>query len=104
MTSPQDEQTIRAGYAAYAKGDVDALLGLFSPDLVWTYLDAIEPDPKPLICRGLVDLERALRRQSAAGLKLIIEELVVHGRQGRDHHLCPWLGQASGTAKRRQKL
>jgi ketosteroid isomerase-like protein len=79
VATAQDEQAIRAAFDAYTVGDLDALLGLFSPDLEWTFLDPGVADPEPRTCRGVADLERALHRQSAAGLSPVIEDLAAHG-------------------------
>ncbi len=32
-----NEDLVRAGYAAFAKGDMEALGGLFAPDVVWHF-------------------------------------------------------------------
>jgi ketosteroid isomerase-like protein len=79
MATDANEAAIRAAYAAYASGDIEALLAVFSPELEWTYLDPSVENPAPHVCHGLVEMRRALRRQSDQGLKASIEEVRVHG-------------------------
>jgi ketosteroid isomerase-like protein len=80
MTDP-NEAAIRAAYDAYTNGDIDGLLTYFSPDLEWTYLDPSVENPVPQVCRGLVELRRALSRQASQGLKATIEEVRVNGSE-----------------------
>jgi uncharacterized protein len=79
MTAPANEAAIRAAYAAYADGDIDALLAIFDPDLEWTYLDPSVEDPQPQTCNGRKELRRGLERQAARGLAATIEEVHVNG-------------------------
>jgi ketosteroid isomerase-like protein len=78
---PTNEELIRAAYKAYAGGDIDTLLRAFSPDLEWTYLNPMEADPQPQVCRGMTELSRALRRQAEQGLRADIEEIHTNGDQ-----------------------
>ena len=81
MTTDQNEAAIRAAYDAYTAGDIEGLLAFFSPDLEWTYLDPSVENPAPQVCRGLVELRRALHRQADQGLKARIEEVRVNGSE-----------------------
>jgi ketosteroid isomerase-like protein len=78
VTSQENEAAIRTAYTSYADGDIDALVAVFDPALEWTYLDPSLKKPKPKTCRGLTELERALHRQAALGLKPMIEEVLVN--------------------------
>src|SRR5450432_3505247 len=64
MTTDTNEVAIRAAYDAYSSGDIEGLLAVFSPDLEWTYLDPSAENAAPQVCRGLVEMRRALRRQA----------------------------------------
>jgi ketosteroid isomerase-like protein len=79
MTTDTNEVAIRAAYDAYSSGDIEGLLAVFSPDLEWTYLDPSAENAAPQVCRGLVEMRRALRRQADQGLKASIEEVHVNG-------------------------
>jgi ketosteroid isomerase-like protein len=79
VTAPDNETAIRAAYAAYAGGDIEALLAIFDPDLEWTYLDPSVEDPQPQTCFGRKDLRRGLQRQADRGLTATIEEVHVNG-------------------------
>jgi ketosteroid isomerase-like protein len=81
MTIDPNEAAIRAAYDAYTEGDIEGLLAFFSPDLEWTYLDPSVEKPAPQVCRGLVELRRALRRQADQGLKAQIEQVQVNGSE-----------------------
>jgi ketosteroid isomerase-like protein len=81
MTTDANEGAIRAAYDAYTTGDIEGLLAVFSPDLEWTYLDPGVENPAPQVCRGLVEMRQALRRQADQGLKASIEEVHVNGNQ-----------------------
>jgi ketosteroid isomerase-like protein len=81
VTTDPNEAAIRAAYDAYTKGDIDGLLAVFSPDLEWTYLDPSVENPFPQVCRGLVEMRRALRRQADQGLKARIEEVRINGSE-----------------------
>ena len=69
MTTDTNEVAIRAPYGAYTSGDIEGLLAVFSPDLEWTYLDPSAKNAAPQVCRGLVEMRRALRRQADQGPK-----------------------------------
>jgi ketosteroid isomerase-like protein len=79
VTAADNETAIRAAYAAYASGDIDALLAVFDPDLEWTYLDPSAEDPQPQTCFGRTELRRGLQRQADRGLTATIEEVHVNG-------------------------
>jgi ketosteroid isomerase-like protein len=79
MAIDANEAAIRAAYDAYTKGDIEALLAVFSRDLQWTYLDPGVENSAPQVCRGLVEMRRALRRQMDQGLTARIEEVHVNG-------------------------
>ena len=79
MATHPNETAIRAAYDAYTKGDIDALVAVFSPDLEWTYLDPSVEKPVPQVCHGLGEMRRALERQSSHGLRAMIEEVQVNG-------------------------
>jgi ketosteroid isomerase-like protein len=81
MATDPNEAAIRAAYDAYTEGDIEELLAFFSPDLEWTYLDPSVENPAPQVCRGLVELRRALRRQADQGLKATIEQVQVNGSE-----------------------
>jgi len=81
MTTDTNEVAIRAAYDAYTSGDIEGLLAVFSPDLEWTYLDPSAENAAPQVCRGLVEMRRALRRQADHGLKASIEEVHVNGSE-----------------------
>ena len=49
------------------------------PNLEWTYLDPAETDPEPQVCHGRHELERALKRQQAQGLRTELEEVIGQG-------------------------
>ena len=77
--STDNEARLRAAYVAYAGGQVESLVELFSPDLEWTYLDPETQDPEPQICRGREELRKGLRRLADRGLKTDLEEVIVNG-------------------------
>jgi ketosteroid isomerase-like protein len=77
--STDNETRLRAAYAAYAGGQVETLVELFSSDLQWTYLDPHLQDPEPQICRGREELRKGLHRLADRGLKTDLEEVVVNG-------------------------
>lgn len=79
MTSAANEAAIRAAYDAYANGDIEGLLTVFSPELKWTYLDPSVENPVPQVCHGLTQLRRGLARQVSQGLRATVEEVVVNG-------------------------
>jgi len=77
---PNDNtEVVRRAYEAYARGDTDAMLEAVDPDLEWTFLDPAFADPEPRVCHGRHELEYALRRQAAAGLRSELVEVVGDG-------------------------
>ena len=72
-------ELIRNAYEAYAKGDLEAMLGLVDSDLEWTYLDPGLEDPQPQVCHGRHELESALERRAERGLTTELEEVVGNG-------------------------
>jgi ketosteroid isomerase-like protein len=77
--SSENENLVRAAYQAYAQGDLASLLGLVDPDLEWTYLDPTFEDPEPQVCHGRHELQEALERQAALGLRAELEEVLGSG-------------------------
>jgi ketosteroid isomerase-like protein len=75
----ENVELIRNAYEAYAKGDLEAMLGLVDPDLEWTYLDPSLEDPQPEVCHGRHELESALERRAERGLTTELEEVVGNG-------------------------
>ena len=73
------EELVRRAYGAYARGDLEGMLELVDPDLEWTFLDPAFVDPEPRVCHGRHELEHALRRQAALGLRSEVEEVVAEG-------------------------
>ena len=80
-TTDANEAAIRAAYDAYTQGDIEGLLAVFSPDLVWTYLDPSAENPAPQVCRGLGEIRQALRRQADQGLKARVEDVHANGSE-----------------------
>ena len=72
---------VRQAYERYAEGDLAALLDLVDPDLEWTFLDPGQVDPEPQVCRGRHELEHALERQQAQGLRTELEEVTDAGEK-----------------------
>jgi len=54
-------------------------LPAWSPDLEWTCLDPSQAQPEPQVCRGRHELEHALERQQAQGLRTQLEEVLGAG-------------------------
>jgi len=77
--SDEAVELIREAYQAYTRGDVATMLDFVDPSLEWTYLDPTLEDPEPQVCRGRHELEAALKRQAARGLRAQLEEVVGHG-------------------------
>jgi ketosteroid isomerase-like protein len=77
--SSENVEVIHRAYEAYARGDVETMLGFVDPDLEWTYLDPAFDDPEPQVCHGRHELEHALARQAQRGLQTEIEEVVGNG-------------------------
>jgi ketosteroid isomerase-like protein len=73
------EQLVRSAFAAYLRGDLQALLALVDGDFEWTYLDPSDPDPLPQVCHGHRELARALRRRATRGLRGALDEVTGHG-------------------------
>jgi ketosteroid isomerase-like protein len=76
--SNANEALIRTAYAAYLRGELDALLELVHPDLEWTYLDPGLADPPLQTCHGRGEVEAALRRQAQQGLTAQLEEVLAN--------------------------
>jgi len=70
---------IRHAYERYTAGDTAAILDAVDQDLAWIYLDPSEADPEPRICHGRHQLEHALERQLAQGLRTELEEVIAQG-------------------------
>ena len=64
-----NEWIVREAVLAYHRGDVAAMMNFVDPGLEWTYLDPGPGNPQPQICHGRGELEKALRRQAALGLR-----------------------------------
>lgn len=79
--SDENVGLVRRAYEAYARGDLTAMLEVVDPSLEWTYLDPSLEDPEPRVCHGRRELERALQRQAARGLRTELEEVVGHGER-----------------------
>lgn len=74
-------QLIRNAYEAYARGDMDTMLGFVDPDLEWTYLDPALVRPRPQVCHGRGELESRLRAWADYGFKAELEEIEGHGER-----------------------
>jgi ketosteroid isomerase-like protein len=75
----RNADVVRTAYEAYARGDMKAMLDFVDPDLEWTYLDPSALDPEPQVCHGRDELEHALERRAASGLKSELEEVIGNG-------------------------
>lgn len=75
----QSEWIVREAFRAYLSGDVARMMGFVDPDLEWTLIDSASPDPGPLTRHGRGELENALRRQTARGLRAEIEQVIATG-------------------------
>lgn len=75
----ENVELIRTAYRAYARGDVETMLGFVDPDLEWTYLDPSLEDPEPQVCHGRNELAAALERRAERGLTAELEEVIGHG-------------------------
>ena len=75
----QSEWIVREAFMAYPSGDVARMMGFVDPDLEWTLFDPSSPDPEPLTRHGRDELEYALRRQTARGLRAEIEQVIATG-------------------------
>jgi ketosteroid isomerase-like protein len=69
---------IKSAYERYASGDLQAVLDLVDEDVEWTYLDPAEVDPEPQVCLGRHELEHAMKRQRAQGLRPELVEVLGH--------------------------
>lgn len=74
-----NEILVRTAYERYATGDLAAILDLVDPNLEWTFLDPSQADPEPQVCHGRHELEHALERQKAQGLRSVLEEVTEAG-------------------------
>ncbi len=77
----QNEWIVREAFLAYDQGDVPRMMEFVDQDLEWTYLDPSVSEPRPRVCRGRGELEKALRRQAERGLRSELEEVVAAGDQ-----------------------
>ncbi len=77
----QNEWIVREAFLAYDQGDVPRMMEFVDQDLEWTYLDPSVSDPRPRVCRGRGELEKALRRQAERGLRSELEEVIAAGDQ-----------------------
>jgi ketosteroid isomerase-like protein len=75
----ENENTIRAAYEAYGRGEISAVLALVDPDLEWTYLDPGTENPEPQTCHGRSELQQALHGQAEQGLVSELDEVIAHG-------------------------
>ena len=67
--------TVRTAYEAYARGDLETMLGFIDPDLEWTYLDPSQEAPEPQVCHGRAELENALDHWAEHGFHAELEEV-----------------------------
>jgi ketosteroid isomerase-like protein len=72
------------------------MMEFVDPGLQWTYLDPGLADPPPQVCRGREELDKALRWQTALGLRSELEEVVAAGDQVILVMRTPGLGQHRG--------
>jgi uncharacterized protein len=72
-------ELVRTAYEAYAKGDMETMLGFVDPNLEWTYLDPGFEDPEPQVCHGRHELKVALARRADLGLIAQVEEILGRG-------------------------
>jgi ketosteroid isomerase-like protein len=79
MTQSESVETVRTAYGAYARGDLPEMLTFVDPDVEWTFLDPSMEDPEPQVCRGRHELEQALARQAAQGLRSELEDIIGDG-------------------------
>jgi ketosteroid isomerase-like protein len=77
--SKENAELIRRAYAAYADGDLAAVLELVDPDLEWTYLDPTLEHPTPQVCHGRQELEQLLQGWAEHGLRAELEEVTGSG-------------------------
>ena len=77
----ENEWIVREAFLAYDRGDYARMMDFVDPGLQWTYLDPGLTDPPAQVCRGREELEKAVRRQAALGLRSELEEVVAAGDQ-----------------------
>jgi ketosteroid isomerase-like protein len=77
--SNENAELIQRAYAAYASGDLAAMLELVDPDLEWTYLDPALEHPTPQVCHGRHELERVLQHWAEPGLRAEVDEVAASG-------------------------
>ena len=77
----ENEWIVREAFLAYDRGDFARMMEFVDPGLQWTYFDPGLADPPSQVCRGREELERALRWQTALGLRSELEEVVAAGDQ-----------------------
>jgi len=74
----ENEWIVREAFLAYDRGDVDRMLDFVDPGLEWTHP---QPGQQLAVSAGRDELEQALRRQAALGLRAELEEVVAAGDQ-----------------------
>ena len=74
-------ELIRSAYEAYARGDLETMLGFIDPDFEWTYLDPSLPQPEPQVCRGRHEVENVLGVWAEQGLQAELEEVAGRGER-----------------------
>jgi ketosteroid isomerase-like protein len=77
----ENEWIVREVFLAYDRGDFARMMDFVDPGLQWTYLDPGLTDPPPQVGYGREELEEAVRRQAALGLRSELEEVVAAGDQ-----------------------
>ena len=66
----ENEWIVREAFLAYDRGDFARMMDFVDPGLQWTYFDPGLADPRPQVCRGREELEKALRQHAALGLRI----------------------------------
>ena len=75
----ENAELIRRAYAAYASGDLAAMLWFIDQDLEWTYLDPALEHPTLQVCHGRHELEQVLRGWAEHGLRAELDEVISRG-------------------------
>ena len=75
----ENEWIVREAFLAYDRGDFARMMEFVDPGLQWTCLDPGLADRPPQV--GREELEKALRWQTALGLRSELEEVVAAGDQ-----------------------
>lgn len=74
--SAENEALVREAVQAFYHGDTGHLLELVHPDLEWTYLNPVDPDPQPQVCHGRDQIAWALDHQTGQGAATQVEQIV----------------------------